>query len=418
MSPTMPDLPIELRHVSKAFHVRDREQRLGFLGDSTRRSRSRLLQALDDVSFTVERGEMLGVVGLNGSGKSTLLKVLADITPPSSGEVSVRGRVGSLIELGAGFHMELSGLENVYLNGTILGIERDEIERRLPDIIEYSGLERFMDMAVKHYSSGMQMRLGFAIAIQLRPDILLLDETMSTGDAAFQPKALKTVLNFKERGITILMVSHEIHAVREYCDRVLWLDHGRVRALGSAEEVCNAYRDFFVSRFSEESALVTALHGDRLLSEPTADDSPIEIGGLSVDGATNGHLDMAAHDTIILRIPYRRTRPVDRVRVAVVALFQSNRAVALDRDSERDGCPITDLAERGTIALELHVPEMCENDLCIAVALYAPDDPDHALARSEMALHVSGHLQPIPDIALSMEAPCQSAEIRPLLSEQ
>ncbi len=203
---------------------------------------SEVVAALSDVSFTVARGETFGVVGPNGCGKSTLLKLVAGLFKPTSGRISVDGKVSALIELGAGFHPEISGRENVVINGVMLGLTRKEIERKLPEIIAFSGLEDFIDEPVKTYSSGMYVRLGFAVAVHVDPDILVVDEVLAVGDESFAHRCLDTIADFSRRGKTIFFVSHSLVLVEELCDRVLYLENGRVKALGDPRETLAKYR--------------------------------------------------------------------------------------------------------------------------------------------------------------------------------
>jgi ABC-type polysaccharide/polyol phosphate transport system ATPase subunit len=203
---------------------------------------SEVVAALSDVSFTVARGETFGVVGPNGCGKSTLLKLVAGLFKPTAGQLAVDGKVSALIELGAGFHPEISGRENVVINGVMLGLTRKEIERKLPEIIAFSGLEDFIDEPVKTYSSGMYVRLGFAVAVHVDPDILVVDEVLAVGDEAFAHRCLDTIADFSRRGKTIFFVSHSLVLVEELCDRVLYLEHGRVKGLGDPREMLASYR--------------------------------------------------------------------------------------------------------------------------------------------------------------------------------
>lgn len=198
--------------------------------------------ALEDVSFTIERGEAVGVVGHNGSGKSTLLKVLARILPPDEGVVHTRGRVASLLELGAGFHGDLTGRENIYLNGAILGLSRAEISERFDEIVDFAGVGPFLDTAVRNYSSGMYVRLGFAIAVTVDPDVLLVDEVLSVGDAEFQARSLERMRRFREEGKTLLVVSHDLEALESMCDRVIVLNRGRVAFDGGVSQALTMYR--------------------------------------------------------------------------------------------------------------------------------------------------------------------------------
>lgn len=199
--------------------------------------------ALKDVNLSVKRGEVFGIVGPNGAGKSTLLKLVARVLYPTDGRVWVRGLVAPLLELGAGFHPELSGRENVYLNGAILGYTRAEMEKKFERIVEFSELQDFIDAPLRNYSSGMLARLGFAVATDEKPDILIVDEILGVGDEAFQRKCSARIESFQNQGTSILLVSHNSATIAEMCERVLWLDHGHVRALGEVTPVLQAYRD-------------------------------------------------------------------------------------------------------------------------------------------------------------------------------
>ena len=196
---------------------------------------------LRDVSFGIQPGETVGIVGDNGAGKSTLLKLISRIIEPSAGTITVNGRLSALLELGAGFHPDLTGRENIYLNGSILGFSKAETDYIFDDILDFSELERFIDVPVKHYSSGMYMRLGFSIAIHVRPDILLVDEVLAVGDQAFRLRCLDKINELKRRGITIILVTHNLETVRDLCTRAIWLDNGRIQAEGAANHVIEQY---------------------------------------------------------------------------------------------------------------------------------------------------------------------------------
>ncbi len=206
-----------------------------------RRMRTEEFRALRGISFAVEEGEVLGLIGANGAGKSTLLKILARITLPSEGRAVLRGRVASLLEVGTGFHPELSGRENVYMNGAVLGMRRDEIRRKFDAIVDFAGVETFLDTPVKRYSSGMYVRLAFAVAAHLEPEILLVDEVLAVGDAAFQRKCLGKMGEVARSGRTILFVSHSMHSVQRLCDRVMLLKEGGVAMLGDPAEATRRY---------------------------------------------------------------------------------------------------------------------------------------------------------------------------------
>lgn len=213
--------------------------------------------ALRDVSFSVDQGEVIGIIGRNGAGKSTLLKLLSRITEPSAGKIRLRGRVSSLLEVGTGFHPELSGRENIYLNGAILGMTKKEIDRKFDAIVDFSGVERFIDTPVKRFSSGMQVRLAFAVAAHLEPEILVIDEVLAVGDAGFQKKCLGKMQDVAAEGRTVLFVSHDLAAVEKLCTRGILLDEGRCRADGSTAEILRKYQSSIVQ---SASADLTARH--------------------------------------------------------------------------------------------------------------------------------------------------------------
>ena len=234
---------IVVDHAARRFRVYPRESRaLKDLVVARGRTRGTDVWALRDVSFEVDPGSAVGLVGRNGSGKTTLLRLLSGIVKPTSGSVAVAGRVGSLLELGAGFHPDLTGRENVYLNGSIHGLRRVAIREKLDEIVAFAGLEDFIDLPVRTYSSGMYMRLGFSIASHIEADVLLLDEVFAVGDESFQRKCFGKVFEFKQRGGTIVFVSHDAGAVERLCDRAVLLDQGRVAFDGPTHEAVVAYR--------------------------------------------------------------------------------------------------------------------------------------------------------------------------------
>jgi ABC-type polysaccharide/polyol phosphate transport system ATPase subunit len=206
--------------------------------------------ALKDVSFEVPAGSTFGLIGRNGAGKSTLLKCLAKILYPDTGSITASGRMASMLELGSGFHPELSGRENVFLNASILGMSRKEVTRKFDDIVDFSGVERFIDQPVKTYSSGMYVRLGFAVAINVEPDILVVDEILAVGDAGFKAKSAQKFREFKDSGRTVIMVTHSTSNIREMCDSVAWIDHGQVKQIGDAQVVSKAYEDWIAQEKS------------------------------------------------------------------------------------------------------------------------------------------------------------------------
>jgi ABC-type polysaccharide/polyol phosphate transport system ATPase subunit len=208
-----------------------------------RNVRYREFMALNNVDLQVNQGEILGIIGRNGAGKSTLLKVISRVLIPTEGRVRIRGMVSPLLELGAGFHPELTGRENIFLNGTLLGHARREIECRLPEIMEFAELGAFIDSPLRTYSSGMVARLGFSVATSWKPEILILDEVLSVGDEAFRHKCQLRMEKYRDEGTTILLVTHDSNTVESLCSRAVWLDHGQIKAVGSSKGIVDLYRD-------------------------------------------------------------------------------------------------------------------------------------------------------------------------------
>lgn len=250
----MPTPIISVEHLSKSYLLRHqtssyqtfRETAVEFFkkpfGTNEKTPKKENFWALQDVNFEVMKGEVIGIIGPNGSGKSTLLKILSQITAPTKGFISIRGQVASLLEVGTGFHPELTGRENIFLNGSILGLSKKEIAKKFDEIVKFSGVDRFLDTPVKRYSSGMQVRLAFSVAAHMEPDILIIDEVLAVGDAEFQKKCLGKMENItKTEGRTILFVSHNLIAVQKLCTRAISLDHGHVKHIGSTAEVIKSY---------------------------------------------------------------------------------------------------------------------------------------------------------------------------------
>ncbi len=320
----MTEPPIRFDDVWKSYPLGGKRVAVGgvlraFLG----RPNTDGVWALRDVSFQVERGASLGIIGGNGAGKTTILRLLAGISSPSRGVVRTQGRVASLIALGAGFHRELTGRENIYLNGSILGLSHREIDAKFDEIVAFSGLEHALDSPLKQYSSGMTARLGFSVATHVDPDVLLVDEILSVGDAAFRHQSYQRMISFRERGCPFVFVSHDLAAVSVLCDRVLWLDKGVPRLMGSAEEVIRAYLD----------------DGDRArLNEVQPIDSS-ETGSVVVDRVTfhgGDGIETQEFDNgepFTVRLHYRAKETVERPLFATTIwgekgpLFSANMAV-------------------------------------------------------------------------------------------
>jgi ABC-2 type transport system ATP-binding protein/lipopolysaccharide transport system ATP-binding protein len=275
---------IEVEHLSKRYRLGQhtpgrtlREAIAGSVRGLGRRGRREELWSLRDVSFQVPEGQSLGVVGRNGAGKSTLLKILARITQPTAGRSRTRGRVAPLLEVGTGFHPELTGRENVYLNGAILGMSRRDTARRFDEIIAFAGVERFVDTPVKRYSSGMYLRLAFSVAAHLEPDILLVDEVLAVGDAEFQTKCLGRMATAEREGRTVVFVSHNLEAITRLCAHAVWLDQGIAKAIGPAGEVVDTYLGTLgqeIEDFPEDRTGPVALRSVRVVDAAAR---PVEV---------------------------------------------------------------------------------------------------------------------------------------------
>ena len=273
-------------------------------GRPFRRVRSEPFWALRDVSLEVPQGSMYGLVGRNGSGKSTLLRVMAGIYRPTEGRVEVKGRTSALLELGAGFHPALSGRENIYLNASVLGVPKSQIDDRVEQIVEFAGLEEFIDSPVKIYSSGMYVRLGFAVAVHVDPEILIIDEVVAVGDEEFQLRCFSHLESLRSQGVTIVLVSHDLGMLRANCDQIAWLNRGLLAAVGDPQDVINAYLDTIDT---EGAASV----GHRL--RPDAEQAtPLRITNVEFfDEAGHRPKSFASGDPLVVRIHYSASEPIE-----------------------------------------------------------------------------------------------------------
>lgn len=246
----MQDYAIRVENLTKIYKLYDRpkDRLIEALGLAGRKTLSRDHYALQNISFDVKRGETVGIIGTNGSGKSTILKIITGVLNPSGGKVTVDGRISALLELGAGFNMEYTGIENIYLNGTMIGFSKEEIDAKLADILEFADIGDFVYQPVKTYSSGMFVRLAFAVAINIDPEILIVDEALSVGDVFFQSKCYRKFEDFKEMGKTIIFVSHDLSSIRKYCDRVVLLNKGNKVAEGDPKDMVDLYKKLLVNQ--------------------------------------------------------------------------------------------------------------------------------------------------------------------------
>jgi lipopolysaccharide transport system ATP-binding protein len=342
--------------VSKQFRLKaDRAHSLKEL--VTRRGRSRdetHFWALKDVSLSIPEGSMYALVGHNGSGKSTMLRCIAGIYRPDAGKVTVDGRISTLLELGAGFHPDLSGRENIYLNATILGMGRKQIDEKFDEIVEFAGVEQFIDSPVKVYSTGMYVRLGFSVAVHVQPEILLIDEVIAVGDEEFQRKCFDHLYGLRRQGVTIVVVTHGLATVETMCDRAAWLDHGVLQMEGDAPKVAAAYLQRVNEREAEArdagAALQTGEHG---AGEPWNDGfgKDIAITGLRyTDGDGRPVSTATAGEDFVIHIGYRTSRPVKSPVFGVLIRAETGAHVS-GTNTQIGGCDTGLLDGEGEVAV-------------------------------------------------------------------
>jgi lipopolysaccharide transport system ATP-binding protein len=349
------DAAIEVKGLGKRFEIgaeaaggymlltEQISERIRSLG---RRPKTQEFWALRDVDFEVKRGETFGVIGHNGAGKSTLLKILSRITPPTVGEARLRGRVGALLEVGTGFHPELTGRENVFLNGAILNMKRAEIRRRFDEIVEFADIGPFIDTPVKRYSSGMQLRLAFSVAAHLEPEILIIDEVLAVGDVAFQQKCLERMESASREGRTVVFISHNLGSVRNLCDRGLLLSQGRVRAIGEVSEVIDEYigevkRDLPRSLRERETRDGSG--------ELRFVDAHLELGGHVIDSPVTGE-----DCDFVLSYETKAKTPLPRVNFGITIFTLEEHTPLLNLSSETAGAVFRNVPPRGEARCRLH----------------------------------------------------------------
>ena len=345
---------IQVENLGKMYHIgkaRERQKTLighvaNLIADPVRRVLNPQLAqayaaeieqfwALRNISFEVKQGEVLGIIGENGAGKSTLLKILSRVTAPTEGRAVLHGRVGSLLEVGTGFHPDLTGRENVYLNGTILGLPRQEIDRRFAEIVDFSGVEKFIDTPVKRYSSGMFMRLAFSVAAFFDPEILILDEVLAVGDAAFQKKSLEKMESVAKSGKTVLFVSHGITSITRLCDRALWLKNGSTLALSDAVSVANDYLKYLYKMNDDldggipiNSQAFAVLENAESRWEGYVQKMLTWISTHDLDGNPCSHFNTG--DGMLIRIGYRIEKPLKAYCSINFLNYTAMRVMALD----------------------------------------------------------------------------------------
>ena len=398
-------IAISLDHVSKIYRRFGGNQfatlKSAFLQRSILRDLQpkETFQALDDVSFTVPKGSTFAVIGRNGSGKSTALKLVAGITKPTSGIVAVEGRISALIELGAGFHPEISGRENVFINGIMLGLTKREIQDRFDDIVEFAELTEFIDAPVKTYSSGMYMRLGFAVAIHVDPDVLLVDEVLAVGDEGFTHKCLDKFADFKRRGKTILLVTHSLGLVERFCDDAVWLDHGKKLAQGDPKRVIGAYLIDVESSEEGYLAKADAKAQEEIASEPApVDAAPVveaEVetgpenmfkkdegrwgsGGIAITGVTlrdsageAGHV-FHSGGLLAIEIGLKAERPCDDF-VFGVAMFNTEGTCVYGTNTDIEKYKADELSGEASVTFVIEALDLVEGTYKLDVAVHKKD---------------------------------------------
>jgi ABC-2 type transport system ATP-binding protein len=358
---------ISVQGVSKRFRInQDRQsslkERAVHLGRKKRGHKD--FWALRDIDLDIAEGETIGLLGHNGSGKSTLLKCVGGILNPTEGEIRVRGRIASLLELGAGFHPDLTGRENVFLNASILGMAKRDIEQRLDDIVAFAELEAFIDEQVKHYSSGMYVRLGFAVAINVEPDVLLVDEVLSVGDEAFQQKCLERVRGFQRDGRTIIFVSHAADLVRRICDRVMVLDHGRTVTVGNPTDSILIFREKLLGEHLDSDHVLE--HGHRITRTVRIEE--VEVSWPGSDDRRSLH----PGEPLTVALRYECDQPTDDVAFAL-QVRDSADIVVYGCNSDVLGQPIDRIEGTGWVTFEIPALSVVDGTYLVDLGVHTHD---------------------------------------------
>lgn len=363
---------IEIENLGKSYRLRGiaKSSLRDILVHGWKKQQTEPFWALRDVSFTVPRGSSVGVVGPNGSGKSSLLGLIAGTITPTTGSVRTHGSISSLLELGAGFHPDLSGRENVFLNAAVLGIPREDIARRMDHIIEFSGLHDFIDMPVKNYSSGMYVRLGFAVAVETNPEILLVDEVLAVGDLAFQLKCLDRIRDFQKRGKTILLVTHDLTTVEQFCDDVKLIHQGHLVAQGNPSDVILTYLKTYMARIGH---LNVEEHGTREV-EFTDVRLLNEAGKEATTFTTGRAMDIEIH--------YRAKQPMEKV-VFGFSIKTGNGFFIYGTNTQIMNVPVPTLSGDGVVKLTIEPLSLMEGKYFLSLAIHSWDHSVHYHRRED-----------------------------------
>jgi ABC-type polysaccharide/polyol phosphate transport system ATPase subunit len=365
---------IEAKNVSKKFRIHQ-EKSYSFKKDILRALTRRggqygEFEALKNISFQVERGRMLGIIGRNGSGKSTLLQLLARILRPTEGEIEVQGSLSTLLELGAGFQQDFSGRENIYLNGSILGLSNSQINKKLEEIISFAELEKFIDAPLRNYSSGMCLRLGFAIAVNVDPDILLIDEVLSVGDESFQKKSLNKILEFRRKGKTIVFVSHDLHTIERICDRAILLEEGELRAQGEPRGVIEEYH--LLVREHDYQRKATLAKKERVSRHKGTRE--VEITNLSfLDKEGNKKTEFASGEPLISRVEFKAGKEIEDVSFGI-ALYDDRGNEYFGTNTRRENYNPGKIKGKGAIEFHFRGLILPPGEFQVTVAAHSRDE--------------------------------------------
>ena len=349
------------------------------------------IAALEGVDFTVGRGEAFGVIGGNGSGKSTLLKLVAGMLKPTTGILTVAGRVAALIELGAGFHPEISGRENVFINGAVLGLSRKQVERRYEEIVEFSGLSDFMEEPVKNYSSGMYVRLGFAVAVHTDPDVLLVDEVLAVGDEAFAHRCLRRIEEFLASGKTLLLVSHSLDLVAGVCDRVLWLENGQQRLVGEPRRVIDAYRQEVAEQEGEANRAANEQRqesGGDVSEEMRWGSREAEITAVRLLAGGEERYLVESGETVVFEIEAQAGRPLEDF-VFGVAVNTPRGYEVWGTNTDLEGWVPSLFEGQATVRLTCPAFRLAPGDYLVDVAVHSKEGAPYDYQRKALAFTVT-----------------------------
>ncbi len=373
----MNEAAIELSHVTKRFKRTVLKSNYVTLKDFFLRRRrvpekGRFIEVLNDITLTIPRGKTVGIIGRNGSGKSTLLKLIAGIYRPDSGHIRVNGKLSSLIELGAGFHPEFTGRENVFINGILLGLTKQEIRERFDQIVRFAELEDFIDMPVRTYSSGMYMRLGFSVAVHVDPEILLIDEVLAVGDESFGHKCKEVINQFKAATKTIVMVTHDMSAVEKWCDEAIWLHNGAIADRGEPRRIIDRYREKV--KEDEERAFEEGHRLEANLLKQRWGDRQIEITDVRL--LTSGGEERSIYslgETTVIEISYRVNRMPSQSVVFGIGIFSADNICCYGTNTDIEEIPIQLVKKEGTVRFVIHENNLIEGTYYLDVAVHAED---------------------------------------------